>query len=214
MTIESAAVGSAGEALGPDRRRQIVDAAARLLVGMSPDKVGIRDLERESGITRGGIYYYFSSKEEIFSEVVLVGLSLLRDDLIEAAAGDDGAERKMRRILAIFGRHYDDYRSMFDVLIRFFFGAEPAVRIDAALQQSVDELISSNLRTVIGVIEEGRAEGVFHCTDPMFEAMAIWGIMVTVIQMQTPSTRLAMVARDPERLNADLVEYVLKSLRA
>lgn len=196
-----------------ERRGEIIAAATRLLVRMPQDKIAIRDLERESGITRGGIYYYFTSKEEIFSEVVRDGLTLLRDDLALACSGDDSATEKMRRVMLMLRRQYDEYRSMFDVLIRFFFGAEPTVRIDDRLQQAVTSIMADCVTTVTDVIEQGRADGEFWCDDPNFEAMAIWGLAVTVVQMQTPNKRLAVVARETEQLNRDLVEYVLRSLR-
>ena len=213
LLIVGAEPATASNGTASDRRSQIIGAATRLLVQKPHDEISIRDLERESGITRGGIYYYFESKEEIFSEVVHEGLMILHADMSEAVRGDHTPTEKIRRVMAVMRSQYDDHRARFDVLIRFWFGAEPTVQVNDQLLASVHEIIGETTAMVVGVIDEGVQAGEFRCEDPAFEAMAIWGTAVTVIQMHNGNRRFSTVSRDQDQLYADLVDHVLRSLR-
>ena len=48
-----------------DRRKRLVHAALRLFASRGYFHTSIADIVRESGCTRGTLYYYFSSKEEL-----------------------------------------------------------------------------------------------------------------------------------------------------
>jgi TetR/AcrR family transcriptional repressor of nem operon len=49
----------------PDPRKTLVQTALRLFASRGYHAVSIADILRESGCTRGTLYYYFSSKEEL-----------------------------------------------------------------------------------------------------------------------------------------------------
>jgi len=49
----------------PDPRRTLVETALRLFASRGYYHTSIADIVRESGCTRGTLYYYFSSKEEL-----------------------------------------------------------------------------------------------------------------------------------------------------
>jgi AcrR family transcriptional regulator len=51
------------------RRREILEAALRIFARKGYSAASMADITRESGLTRGGIYWHFSSKWEIFLEM-------------------------------------------------------------------------------------------------------------------------------------------------
>jgi AcrR family transcriptional regulator len=51
------------------RRREILEAAMRIFTRKGYSAATMTDITRESGLTRGGIYWHFSSKWEIFVEM-------------------------------------------------------------------------------------------------------------------------------------------------
>jgi len=51
------------------RRREILEAALRIFARKGYSAATMADITRESGLTRGGIYWHFSSKWEIFLEM-------------------------------------------------------------------------------------------------------------------------------------------------
>ncbi len=51
------------------RRQQIVEAAARCFTRTGYDATSIDDVCREAGLSKGGLYTYFKSKEQLFATV-------------------------------------------------------------------------------------------------------------------------------------------------
>lgn len=63
-----------------NKREQIIDAATMLFWKKGYDGTSMRDIASEVGMLQAGLYYYFSSKEEILYEVLDKGITgLLRD---------------------------------------------------------------------------------------------------------------------------------------
>lgn len=60
------------EALSSDERtQQILDAALTLILRQGYDKTSIGDVAAEAGISRGTVYLYFASKEQLVEALVL-----------------------------------------------------------------------------------------------------------------------------------------------
>ncbi len=77
------------EHLNKDQRReQILDAAAQLFANKGFDKTSVDEVAREAGLSKGAIYWYFPSKEQI-----LIGLAekfeMQNQDTVIQSAGED-----------------------------------------------------------------------------------------------------------------------------
>ncbi len=62
-----------------DTRTRIVQTALRLFASRGYDGTGISEILRESGCTRGVLYHYFSSKEELGYAVIDEEMRLIRE---------------------------------------------------------------------------------------------------------------------------------------
>lgn len=60
---------------------KILKGASKLLQERSFSKISIADIAREAGITKGSIYYYYNSKEDLLYDVADGYLELLFHDL-------------------------------------------------------------------------------------------------------------------------------------
>lgn len=83
-----------------DRREVIVNAAAALFAEKGYDRTSIRDIGAAAGILSGSLYYYFSSKEEIFVEVHGVGMHRLITAAQAAVAENDDPWDCLERLAA------------------------------------------------------------------------------------------------------------------
>jgi TetR/AcrR family transcriptional repressor of nem operon len=72
-----------------DSRIRIVHAALRLFADRGYDGTSIKDVLRESSCTRGALYYYFSSKEELGYAVIDEELRLLTEQVVAPYMQDD-----------------------------------------------------------------------------------------------------------------------------
>ena len=52
-----------------DTKKLILEKTLKLMIEKQNSIVSIRQISDATGITTGGIYYYFSSKEDIYTEI-------------------------------------------------------------------------------------------------------------------------------------------------
>ena len=72
-------------------RERIVEIAAQLFRERGFDGIGVADLMKEAGLTHGGFYGHFSSKEDLIAEAsarALMGSLTLLSKVAERAPGD------------------------------------------------------------------------------------------------------------------------------
>jgi AcrR family transcriptional regulator len=68
--------------LGVDeRRRQLLEAGMRVFTERSYDTVSMSDIAREAGISKGLLYHYFSSKQDLFRATLEVAAAELYDQV-------------------------------------------------------------------------------------------------------------------------------------
>lgn len=90
-----------------ERKRQILESAARLFSARRFDEVLMDDIAREAKVAKGTLYGYFPDKEELYFAVVFEGISKLNEQLRlrQERGGDPKAElRDMMRAILVFMR--------------------------------------------------------------------------------------------------------------
>lgn len=117
-----------------DKRRQILDTAARLFATRRFDEVTLDDIAARSRLGKGTVYLYFKSKEDLYAELILHGLDTLLTEIRSKAPSVRGVARGGARggawrelggivdaLLAFAARN-----PHFDALMRFRAGTENA----------------------------------------------------------------------------------------
>ncbi len=86
-------------------RRRILDAAARVFMHKGYVATRLTDIAEEAEMRAGSLYYHFDSKEQIFEEVLQIGIALVFDAVREAveALGPQASHRE--RIGAMIEAH-------------------------------------------------------------------------------------------------------------
>jgi AcrR family transcriptional regulator len=88
MTRRASRPSSVAPAKAPpdDTRRQILNAAAKLLRRNGYASTSLRDIAAATGMKAGSLYYHFASKEEIAETVMVEGIDLVRAAVKKALA--------------------------------------------------------------------------------------------------------------------------------
>ncbi len=164
------------------RPQQIMAAAAKVfgqrgLHGASLDRVA-----QEAGITKGTIYLYYRSKEELF-------LATLREKsaqafaALEGAAGG-GAGRDFRKHLAGFAEQA--YRAMGspEALPLLQMVLAEAGRFPETAELFFREIILRNNRRLASALAEGIAAGEIRPVDPLIAARSLIGMLLVFVLSQ------------------------------
>src|SRR5215831_16145670 len=67
-------------------RARIVETAARAFRERGVEPVGIAEVMHEAGLTHGGFYAHFPSKEALVAEAAILGMAESRQEFVSAAA--------------------------------------------------------------------------------------------------------------------------------
>ena len=121
---------------GEERRAAILDSALAVFADRGYHASSIDDIAREAGVSKALIYEHFSSKQELYAELI----EHHADELFEriataiAEAGSEGAARLGVGVDAFYG-FVEDHRVAWRMLFREVTDAEVAAVLDRILAQ-------------------------------------------------------------------------------
>src|ERR687891_106335 len=121
---------------GQERRAAILDSALAVFADRGYHAASIDDIAREGGISKALIYEHFSSKQQLYAELI----ELHADELFAriataiAEAGSAGAARLAVGVDAFYG-FVEDHRVPWRMLFREVTDAEVAMVLDRVLAQ-------------------------------------------------------------------------------
>lgn len=82
-----------------ERKKQILEGAARLFSSRRFDEVLMDDIAQEAGVAKGTLYSHFPDKEELYFAVVFEGIFRLNEQLQIKASKQIGPEEKLRKMI-------------------------------------------------------------------------------------------------------------------
>ena len=155
------------------RQQQIRDRARALFIRHGYRKATIEDIGRACGLGKAGLYYYFSSKEAIFADVVRVeGEKVLAKVRAAVKAADD----PVAQLVAMVKTGFEAFTVVVNELVENRNAAELRASLPLAasnLQQFLDQQVEM-LRKIL---EAGARKGVFkRVTSPSVPLIIIAGL--------------------------------------
>jgi AcrR family transcriptional regulator len=151
------------------RRRQLLDVALRVFAEHGFHAASMNDIALQAGVTKPVLYQHFTSKRELFTELLTDVGRDLQDTITKAVAGAEGPHEMVELGFAAYFEYVDQHRDAFTL----FYGgtlarddefAEVVHQVEAALAALVAGLIeieglSISQRQVLGHGIVGMIEG-------------------------------------------------------
>ena len=142
------------------KRREIADAAVRVFDRMGFQRASISAVAQEADIDRSTLYYYISSKEDLFDEVVRTVVERNLELVLKIADSKMRPSRKLRDMITALMSSYGEHYPLFYIYIRENLSQVGDDRSDWSAEMR--EMNRRTTEAVIGVIEEGYADGSFR----------------------------------------------------
>ena len=155
------------------RRRDLVQAAARVFKARGLQGASLGDIATEAGADRASLYYYVASKEELFHEVVREAVEA---NVVAARAIRDGAGTaavKLRELLVALMRSYSDNYPILYVFIQENLSHVPDEH--AGWARDMRHANREYEQIVIDLVQTGHDEGSLRPTAPAW--VVAYGIM-------------------------------------
>src|SRR6201988_3308379 len=80
------------------KRRQIIDGARAAFLAQGFDAASMGEIARQAGVSKGTLYIYFASKEELFAVVVQESCQMQGETLLALDPGDHNVEAVLTRL--------------------------------------------------------------------------------------------------------------------
>ncbi len=188
-----------------ERRAQILRAARAIFIERGYLEARVEDIAKRAGLSKGAVYFYFTSKREVFDALVDEELAVTASFLAEAELDERQATVKMIDL----GRKYLDYFAGLKTPPRFFLlMSELAIR-DEELRRRVNAVHEQFVSATERVVAQGVAEGAFRDLDPRAVALFLKAFIDGLAGQSAVGMR-----PDVERLGTDGIRMLLTGLLA
>lgn len=154
------------------RKAQIIDAAVRTIATKGSTNVRMDDIVRCSGLSKGGIAYYFPSKESLFKTVFTVYFDSVYNTVKQELAQEPTVFGRLTRIQMLFDRDRAEVGIGYPLLADFMYHAMHHDEYRPIFVRWVDGWVA----LLVEVLEKGMAEGLFLSMDPEPVARSISAI--------------------------------------
>lgn len=155
------------------RRAQILEAAVQMISSNGSHNVTLDDVAKAADLSKGGVAYYFSSKDELFREAFLDLFGRIFDrSLTTMSQFDDPLEKVLS-----FGWLFNDHEALIrDVGYPLMFDAMVLAMRDEMYRKIIHDWIEGWITLLKEALDQGVELGRFQIDDTEKAARAISSI--------------------------------------
>ena len=146
------------------RKQEIADAAVRVFNRLGFQRASISAVAAELDIDRASLYYYISSKEELFDEIVRKVVEHNLKAAKEIGSSDAKPGDKIHALIISLMKSYNDNYPLIYIYIRENLSHVSDKRSDWS--RYMRDLNSQMSAAIISIIEQGYADGSFRRVGP------------------------------------------------
>lgn len=151
------------------RKEQIMSAALSVVVTKGYDQSRMDDIVEKSQLSKGAIYWYYKSKEEVYLSLVDYWFVQYSSGVVDTLKQQESASDQLKALFDFFIEQFDKNPTTFKLLVEFWRLAGLNPDFNAKLQQ----IYSDFLEYIIEIIKVGVANGEFKNVEPRITALSI-----------------------------------------
>jgi TetR/AcrR family transcriptional regulator len=171
------------------------------------------DVAARAQVSKGTVYLYFESKEEILAHLLLEGLHLLLEGM---KAGEQEAahltpEDRLRAVAMAYFRFFEEQPSYFRLIMAFDRGRFEE-SISSTLYRRVLNYSLRGLSLLSQIIETGKQEGAFVVEDSWEAAGSVWAAINGVLVLMGHPLRQRLLRSDLDTMFQATLDLVIRGL--
>ena len=157
------------------RRDAILDVAERLMRTCGYEEMSIQDIQDELGVSRGAIYHYFGSKDDIL-EAVLERMTDTVMSVVEPIAGNPNLTplARLQQVFAVAGQWKAERKELMVALVKAWYSDH-----NLLVRERLGPVVTARLVPLIAeILRDGKAEGVFRVGSPDHAAAILVALLL------------------------------------
>lgn len=185
------------------RREQILSAARRCFIENGYHPTRMDDIARAAGLSKGGVYFHFKSKQEVFESLVSEEFEASVTFLEKVVSEERPVADKMQAIAG----HYMQYFSQAPDAPRFFIVMGEMALRDEALAAQLQKMQLTFIDYIAKLVKQGMDEGFLREVDDR----AVAALLKALLDGVEGLTALGVDVEAPRLFGAGL-ELVMQGL--
>ncbi len=190
---------------------RIVAAARSRFLTEGVDGASLRSIAQDAGTNLGMIYYYFSTKDELFLAVVEDVYAKMLDDISQLLSEPGELAETVNRLFHLFARMSDVEFDVVRIIIR------EALVSSARLNSLVERFSRGHVPLVLGFVQRGLVDGSIDRSLPLpavAAALAALAVMPNLLRRRLVSERpeIAPLVPDAETMASALARVALSGI--
>jgi AcrR family transcriptional regulator len=163
-----------------ERKNQILDAAINVFAKSGFSDARMDDIVQESGISKGGLYWYFKSKDQIIFAVLDRMIQREFDTFLSEKNKLESARDQFLLLIDLVEKDMGRFNFLMPVLFEFY---AMGLR-NASVRKMLSKSLQSYIDLIVPIIEQGIANGEFRSCDPIEAALAVGAVMEGTILLK------------------------------
>ena len=201
--------------LPEERPRQIIDAAFEIFAERGVEGARLDEIARRSGVSKGTIYLYFDSKEDLFRAVIEAKVvTVIEAAEFEFERGSSPAHLARDEMRQYLEKKWEHLRS--GVYVAMYRLVQTELPNFPDLMRFYGEhVIERSLRLTASVIARGIARGEFIPTDALAAARMVSSILMThALWFERRHLYDSSMSGSAEQVRDAVIEFSLRGLSA
>jgi AcrR family transcriptional regulator len=155
------------------RKEQILNAACVVFARQGFHNARMDDIVQEAGLSKGAVYWYFKSKDEIITSIVDRFFDRELVNIIQTSQLDDTVEKRLTEIARQLAAEIESISDLMPILLEFY---AVACREDL-IRDPMAEFTKRHLKLFEDLIMEGIQRGEFREVDPRDVAISVFTLL-------------------------------------
>ena len=178
------------------RQDLILSGALNVFKDRGLDGATMDEIANASGFGKATLYYYFKSKEDVFSAILLEGWVKIWESLEPVIAESNSPRKTFVNVLIKIAENAQNRPGLFE----FLFNVPKVIKIDNQPWKEYQHRLYSVIQ---GLLEDGIEKGEFPQVDPQLMFKALGGLFMGLVFMG--DRKEPVTDKDVEKLLNELI---------
>ncbi|MEC9489814.1 MAG: TetR/AcrR family transcriptional regulator [Halanaerobiales bacterium] len=159
--------------MAEETRNKILESAFHLFSKNNYHAVSMTQIAEGAEISKGTLYWYFDSKEQLFRKTAINGLDYFHELFEEIAEKDISSDQKIRNLIDCVLKTLIEHLDMLEVF------RNNVELISSDFKDAIEAKHKKNQKIVTRIVEQGIAEGLIRSENPANLASLILSVLFT-----------------------------------
>ena len=166
-----------------NRKNAILKAARRLFFENGFRLVTVDSIAKKAELSKGSIYLYFKSKEEIYTNILLSDIDNFHENFKDLLQGTSGASEAIAKFAMIYVDLFLNDHELFRILMTFMLHTN-AMNLPDDLNNHIIKSTNKNINTIEEILRYGIERGEFSpALNIRLSRNALWGMLNGIISL-------------------------------